>query len=148
MSVKSQETNMRRLSELLGHGLGYIDGDRENGPNGDKKTFLHVGNVFLRSLAKDLGLHNAKVMSNAAGIGASGECSLTGMWENGGIHVCISQMTGTGSVLLYRSIRSAKDHKGGCNHFLSLADLHRMNYPELVNGLLALRKDMPYERAA
>ena len=148
MSVKSQENNMRRLSALLGKDLSYLHGDRENGPNGDKKTFLHVGTVFLRALAGDLGLHNAKVMSNAAGIGTSGECCLTGMWENGGIHVCISQMTGTGSVLLYRSIRSAKDHKGGCNHFLSLDDFAAMRYTDLLTGLLALRKDDVHERAA
>ena len=42
MSVKSQENNMRRLAELLSHNLGYIFGEREAGPNGDKKTFLNL----------------------------------------------------------------------------------------------------------
>ena len=148
MSIKSQENNMRRLSELLSHDLSYIHGDKESGPNGDKKTFLHLGNVFLRALAKDLGLHNAKVMSNAAGIGTSGECCLTGMWETGGIHVCLSQFAGGKNILLYRSIRTAKDHKGGCNHFLSLDDFSGMSYGRLTEGLLALRKDVPHERAA
>ena len=148
MSIKSQENNMRRLSELLGHDLSNIHGDRENGPNGGKKTFLHLGNVFLRALAKDLGLHNAKVMSNAAGIGTSGECCLTGMWETGGIHVCLSQFAGGNNVLHYRSVRNLKDHKGGCNHFLSRRDFSEMSYLELQKGLLVLRKDVSYERAA
>lgn len=148
MSVKSQENNMRRLSALLRNDLGGICGEKESGPNGDKKTFLHVGNVFLRALAKDLGLHNATVVSNSAGIGVSGECCLTGMWETSGIHICLSQMTGSRNVLLYRSIRSAKDHKGGCNHFLSRDDFAAMRYDSLLRGLLALRKDGSYERAA
>ena len=148
MSVKSQETNMRRLAELLGHDLSSIHSDRESGSNGDKKTFLHLGKVFLRALAKDLGLHNAKILSSNGGIGTSGECSLAGMWESGGVYLCLSQIAGGRNVLLYRSIRSAKDHKGGCNHFLSHRDFASMSYPALLDGLLALRKDTAYERAA
>ena len=79
MSVQSQQNNMRRLCDLLGRDLGYLHGEREGGPNGAKKTFLHVGRVFLRALAKDLGLRDTVVKSNAAGIGVSGECSLFGM---------------------------------------------------------------------
>ena len=146
MSIKSQENNMRRLSELLGSDLSYIYGDKENGPNGDKKTFLHLGSVFLRALAKDLGLRNATVTSNSAGIGMSGECCLTGMWENGGVYICLS--SAERSVMLYRSIRTAKDHKGGCNHFLSHRDFSTMRYTSLLDGLSALRKDTAYERAA
>ena len=80
---------MRRLAELLSHNLGYIFGEREAGPNGDKKTFLNLGKVFLRALAKDLGLHDVKVTANPAGIGVSGDCSLYGMWEEGGIYICL-----------------------------------------------------------
>ena len=47
MSVKSQEHSMRRLAALLGQDLSYIGGDRESGSNGNKKTFLNVGKVFL-----------------------------------------------------------------------------------------------------
>lgn len=47
MSVQSQEKNMRKLAELLSHDLGYIWGERESGPNGDKKTFLKTGKTFL-----------------------------------------------------------------------------------------------------
>ena len=61
MSVKSQETNMRRLADLLSRDLGYIWGENERGPNGAKKTFLNLGKVFLRALSKDLGLRDAKV---------------------------------------------------------------------------------------
>ena len=42
MSVKSQESNMRRLSMLLSHDLSYAYGDSERGPNGSKKVFLNV----------------------------------------------------------------------------------------------------------
>lgn len=91
MSVKSQENNMRRLATLLSQDLGYIWGDRESGPNGAKKPFLNLGKVFLRALAKDLGLRDAKVTSNPGGIAVSGDCSLIGMWDQGGIYINISQ---------------------------------------------------------
>ena len=42
MSVKSQESNMRRLSMLLSHDLSFIGGERECGPNGSKKAFLNT----------------------------------------------------------------------------------------------------------
>lgn len=148
MSIKSQENNMRRIGELLGKDLSNIDGEKECGPNGDKKLFLHIGRVFLRALAKDLGLHNATVISNAAGLATSGECCLTGMWGEGGVYVCLSQFTYGGNAVLYRSVRNSRDHKGGCNHFLSYADFSRMSYTELLGGLLALRKEAPYELAA
>lgn len=74
MSVKSQESNMRRLSALLSHDLSYAYGDSECGPNGSKKVFLNVGKAFLRALAKDLGLRDATVSANPGGIAVSGEC--------------------------------------------------------------------------
>ena len=86
MSVKSQETNMRRLAGLLSQDLGYIWGEREAGPSGAKKTFLNLGKVFLRALARDLGLREAKITSDSGGIAVSGGCDLIGMWENGGIY--------------------------------------------------------------
>lgn len=100
MSIQSQKANMRQLHELLSCNLGFIRGERESGPNGAKKTFLHVGKVFLRALSKDLGLRDAVIKSNAGGIGVSGECSLCGMWENSGIYVCISQFGSGGDVFL------------------------------------------------
>lgn len=80
MSMKSQENNMRRLAILLKQNLSYIGGERECGPNGAKKAFLNLGKVFLRALAKDLGLRDVRVMSNPGGIAVSGECCLYGMW--------------------------------------------------------------------
>ena len=47
MSVQSQEKNMRQLADLLSRDLSYIWGERENGPNGDKKVFLKTGKTFL-----------------------------------------------------------------------------------------------------
>jgi hypothetical protein len=149
MSFKSQEANMRRLAELLSHDLGYIWGERECGPNGDKKTFLNVGKTFLRALGKDLGLRDVKVVSNAGGIAVSGECTLIGMWEDSGIYISIQQPYCMGQdLLLYRTVRHIKDYKGGYNNFVGRRELSRMSYAELLNRLLALRKVVSYERAA
>lgn len=142
MSVKSQENNMRRLASLLSQDLGYIWGDREGGPNGAKKTFLNLGKVFLRALAKDLGLRDAKVRSNPSGIAVSGDCSLIGMWENGGIYISLGQLVSNRKyVLLYRSARNLRDCAGGHNHFLTLDDLRKLSYTALLEKFQALRKE-------
>lgn len=149
MSFQSQETNMRRLAELLSHDLSYIWGERESGPNGEKKTFLNVGKTFLRALGKDLGLRDVKVVSNAGGIAVSGECTLIGMWEDSGIYISVQQPYCMGQdLLLYRTVRHIKDYKGGYNNFVSRRELARMSYAELLNRLLVLRKVVSYERAA
>lgn len=141
MSVKSQENNMRRLATLLGQELSPLYGDRECGPNGSKATFLHVGKVFLRALAKDLGLRDVRVMSNAGGIAVSGECYLYGLWEDGGIHICLSQFCGSKDVLLYRTIRTLNDHKGGYNRYITRKELETFSYQQLLETLSAVRKD-------
>ncbi len=142
MSMKSQEANMRRLAGLLSHDLGYIWGEKESGSNGDKKTFLNLGKVFLRALAKDLGLRDAKVTSSPGGIAVSGECSLIGMWEGNGIYISLGQsLSDRERVLLYRTARNIRDYSGGHNCFLTLDDLRNLSYPELLNELNALRKE-------
>ncbi len=150
MSVKSQESNMRRLSALLSHDLSYAYGDSECGPNGSKKVFLNVGKTFLRALAKDLGLRDATVSAKPGGIAVSGECTLIGMWETGGIYICLYQSAGGGNdVLLYRTVRHCRDYKGGYNRFLSRRDLEGGSYAHLLETLSRLRKDwMDNERAA
>ena len=145
MSVKSQENNMRRLADLLGQDLSYIWGEKESGPNGAKRTFLNVGRAFLRALAKDLGLRDAKITSNAAGIAVSGDCTLMGMWENGGIYVNIAQPACGGElVLCYRSIRHLRDYSGGYNHWVNLENLRSGNYEQLLLTLSSLRKSVEY----
>ena len=141
MSVKSQENNMRRLAELLSQDFGYIWGERESGPNGARKTFLHLGKVFLRALAKDLGLRDAKVTSNPAGIAVSGDCDLIGMWENSGVYIELSQFCGGKYAVLYRTVRNIRDYTGGHNHFLTPTDLREMSYFELLEAFSALRKE-------
>jgi len=133
MSIKSQEGHMRQLALLLTTDLGCIFDERESGPNGSKKAFLNVGKVFLRALAKDLGLHEVTVSANS-----------------GGIAVWIEQrLCADGKVLCYRTIRSSRDFKGGYNHFLTSSDLKTWSYPQLLETLSALRKDgCRYERAA
>lgn len=150
MSMKSQEANMRRLAALLGQDLSYIGGERESGPNGNKKTFLNVGKVFLRALAKDLGLRDVTVSSNPGGIAVSGECTMTGMWENSGISVCLHQpIYHRELVLCYRSVRHVRDFKGGYNHYLTRNDLKKWSYGQVLDTLSELRKDgCTYDRAA
>lgn len=150
MSIKSQEGHMRQLALLLTTDLGYLFGERESGPNGNKSTFLHVGKVFLRALAKDLGLHDVTVSANAGGIAASGCCALYGMWDEHGIMVWLEQFSNTDErVLCYRTIRNSRDFKGGYNHFLTRSELRKWSYPQLLDALNALRKDgCSYERAA
>ena len=146
MSVKSQETNMRRLAGLLSQNLSCIVGERECGPNGAKKTFLNLGKVFLRALAKDLGLRDAKITANPGGIAVSGDCTLIGMWNDNGIYICLSQFCGGKYVLLYRTVRNIRDYSGGHNHFLTPDDLRELSYPALLKMLRTLKKEGVHER--
>lgn len=150
MSVKSQEKNMRKLADLLSRDLGYIWGEKESRPNGDKKAFLNTGKAFLRALAKDLELRDVKVSANPGGIAVSGECLLTGMWEDGGIYVQISQPCyDRKRVLLYRTIQDRKSNTCGQNHFLTRYDLLQKSYPQVLDMFLSLRKGgASYGRAA
>ncbi len=150
MSVKSQEKNMRQLADLLGRDLSYIWGEKESGPNGDKKVFLNTGKAFLRALAKDLELREVRVISNAGGIAVSGECSLIGVWESGGIYIQLSQPCyDRERVLLYRTVKDMKDYTGGRNMFLTRRDLEQMSYSQMLEKFYALRKEaVSYERAA
>ncbi len=142
MSEKSQETTMRRLAGLLSHDLDYIAGERECGPNGDKKIFLNLGKVFLRALARDLGLRDARITSNSRGIASSGSCSLIGMWETSGIYIALGQKFSCREyVLLYRTVRNLQDYSGGHNHFLTLDNLRKMSYTALLEQLDVLRKE-------
>ena len=149
MSHKSQEKNMRKLADLLGRDLSYIWGERESGPNGDKKVFLNTGKVFLRALSKDLGLQEVSVSSIPGGIAVSGESTLLGMWQTNGLYVQLSQPCyDRDRVLLYRTIRHSKDYTGGRNLFLTRRDLAEMSYLDLLFMLAALREEGAYERAA
>lgn len=151
MSVQSQEKNMRKLSKLLSCNLSYIWGEREGGPNGDKKVFLNTGKTFLRALAKDLGLLEYKVSDCPGGIAVPGECSLIGMWNSSsGIYIRIGQASfGFEELVIYRETRHIRDYSGGRNRFLPRNALKTMSYSRLLDELLTLRKEEAvYERAA
>lgn len=150
MSVQSQEKNMRKLADLLSRDLGYIWGERERGPNGDKKVFLNTGKAFLRALAKDLGLKEYNVSTDPGGIAVSGNCSLIGMWDGGstGIYIDISQpCCDRERVLLYRTIRHIKGYTGGYNRFLHRRDLETMSYSDLLRVFMG-EEGVLYGRAA
>ena len=152
MSLKSQEKNMQRLSELLGQDLTYIDGPKECGPNGAKREFLLKGGTFLRALAKDLGFRESKVWSNAAGIGSPGEVYLSGMWSAGnGLFLVVEPIPCINSCVLYRSITKLSDRTSGHspNNFMSLRDFSSCGYEGLCARLLKMNREAPhYERAA
>ena len=149
MSHKSQEKNMRKLAGLLDRDLSCIWGEREGGPNGDKKVFLSTGKVFLRALAKDLGLRDISVSSNPGGIAVSGGCTLMGMWQTNGLYVQMSQPCfERENVVLYRTIRHSKDYCGGRSLYLTRRNLAEMSYPDLLFTLAALREEGCHERAA
>ena len=141
MSMKSQQNNLKRLADLLSRDLSDIWGERECGPNGDKKTFLNLGKTFLRALAKDLGLRDVRVISNPGGIAVSGSCDLYGMWQTAGLFLTMEQFPLGGNVILYRTIRDLNDHKGGYNRFIRLDELKTLSYEELLDRLGALNKD-------
>lgn len=142
MSEKSQEKNMRKLADLLGRNLSYIWGEKESGPNGDKKVFLNTGKAFLRALAKDLGLRNVKVTTSPGGIAISGSCSLIGMWEGNGIYIQISQSCfGADHDVLYRTVQHSRDYTGGHNRWLTRRDLARLSYRQLLDTFLSLSKE-------
>lgn len=149
MSHKSQEKNMRKLADLLGRDLSYIWGERESGPNGDKKVFLNTGKAFLRALSKDLGLRDVSVGSNPGGIAVSGECTLMGMWQTNGLYVEFSQPCyDRERVLRYHTMSHSKDYSGGRNLYLTRRDLTEMSYLDLLFMLAALREESVHERAA
>ena len=150
MSVRSQEKNMRKLAGLLSRDLSYIWGERESGPNGDKRVFLNTGKTFLRALAKDLGLQEYNVSANPGGIAVSGDCSLIGMWHSSGIYVMITQASfGLEELVLYRETRYIRDYSSSRNQFLPRDALKTMSYSILLDTFRTLQKEgNAYERAA
>lgn len=149
MSTKTQENNMKRLGELLAVDLGYIFGERESGPNGEKKEFLSKGRAFLSALGKDLGFAVYKVRTNPAGIAVSGEVTLMGMWADGnGLYLCLEEPIMSDFCVLYRTIRNMKDYSGGQNCFLSRSLLSRADYSAFIMPLLRLKQEATHGKAA
>lgn len=130
---QKQEILMRRLGELLSHNLGYIWGERESGPNGEKKEFLDKGKRFLTQLGKDLGFTEMKVSKNPAGIAVSGEVTLMGTWsKSNGLYVQLSEPAFGNYCVLYREIKHLMDYTGGRNNFLTVDYMNDTEYRQLV----------------
>lgn len=143
MSFKTQVANMKQLGGLLSQDLSYIYGERESGPNGAKKDFLHKGAVFFRALAKDLGFTEIKVNTNKAGIACSGEIYLYGVWgEGNGLFIEMSQMHIRDYCIMYRTMSGMKDHRHGNNQFLSKSVLQKGDYAFLLYTFLTYRKTL------
>jgi hypothetical protein len=149
MSVKTQKAHMKTLGNMLLRDLGYIFGERESGPNGAKKEFLHKGEIFMRALAKDLGFTESIVRVNKSGIACSGEIYLYGMWgEGNGLFVELSQMRIVDACIMYRTIEDIDGKKNGRNQFLRIGVLLGCDYESLLRTFLAHRQQMPARQNA
>ena len=148
MSLQSQTKNMKLLSVLLGQDLGYIYGEREDGPNGAKKQFLTTGRAFLSALGRDLGLAQQKVHTNNAGIASSGEVYLRGMWGPSGVKLELSQDPMHGRCLSYRYITDMRDTSGIYTSFVTLAELRNADYVALLENIMSLNGESAYGRKA
>ena len=141
MSIKSQQTNMKIIHNLVSGDLGYIYGERESGPNGAKKQFLSKSAAFLRALGNDLGFKDFKVRTNPSGIACSGDVTLMGVWGDGsGLYFKIEQPLQPIDGFLYRSIKYMLDKSGGHNQWLPCDVFANGDYERVINTLLELRK--------
>ena len=141
MSAQSQRKNMQAIYSLISMELGYIYGERENGPNGAKKEFLTKSAAFLRALGKDLNLIEMQVKTNPAGIAVSGDVSLYGMWSGGnGLCFKIEEPVKPFSAFLYRHIIGMKDYSGGSNQWLPCSIFGDRDYDRVIDTLSPLRK--------
>ena len=148
MSYKSQSANMIKLHSLLKNDLGYIWGERESGPSGDKKKFHTTGRAFLSALGKELGFGEFKVKKSHSGIAVSGEVSLIGLWREGnGLYIQLRQDLMFNTCILYRSIRHMKDYSGGANNFIGMSDMMAGEYDWLLSKFLKF-KEAGYESSA
>ena len=147
MSLQSQTINMKVLASLLSGDLGYISGERESGPNGEKNAFLSRGRAFLRELGKDLGFEVQKVQTNKGGIAVSGEVCLNGMWNTNGLYIRLEQAFGK-NVIMYRTITAFDDNHSGFNCYITLDELQRADYAGLMLKLYKLRVSMAANNAA
>lgn len=149
MSYQSQSANMKTLASLLRSDLGYIWGERESGPNGEKKIFHTKGRTFLSALGKDLGFCEMKVTKNYSGIAVSGEVTLMGMWGDGnGLYIQLFQDLMDKSCILYRSICHMKDYSGSYNNYISLSELAAGEYETLITKFLKFKEVMNERYAA
>lgn len=151
-TTQKQEILMNRLGVLLSHDFGYIWGERESGPNGEKKEFLDKGKRFLTQLGKDLVFTDMEVTKNPAGIAVSGEVTLMGMWSEGnGLYVQLMSPIIDNCTVLYRHISHLQDYRGGKNNFLLNIRLQNGDYRELIRTLQLLNQqdaEVPHGTAA
>jgi hypothetical protein len=141
MSIQSQKKLMKAIAELLSQDLGYIYGsDGGEKPSGAKKKFLSSSAVFLRTLGKDLGFTEMRILKNPSGIACSGSVSLYGMWEreNGACFV-LSELVRPFNSLMYRGIRHIKDYCGDSNRWMKIEVFEEQDYERLCYTLLRLK---------
>lgn len=134
--LSSQQKLTQEIHKLLSEDLGYICGDKESGPNGNKKIFLDKSARFLRQLAKDLNFQEFKVRRNNGGIAISGEITLYGIWGNdNGVMFELTQALLLNE-FLYRTIDALNDYRGGYNQWIGYEVFERGDYESLLSILL------------
>ena len=149
MSIKSQQQNMKTIHSLVSQDLGYIFGERENGPNGAKKEFHTKSKAFLRALGNDLGFKEFKVTNNHAGIAVSGEITLMGMWsDNNGLYFQLNEPLKPFNSFLYRTIKHMKDYGGGTNQWLLCDIFAAGEYERLIEIMSKLNTSKEEKRRA
>jgi hypothetical protein len=130
---------MKTIHSLVSRNLGYIHGERESRPNGDKKQFLSTSAAFLRALGNDLGLKEFKVTVSPGGIALSGDVTLMGMWgEGNGLYLQMNQPLQPSNSFMFRTIRNMKDYSGGHNQWLPCDLFRDGDYEKLINIMSAL----------
>jgi hypothetical protein len=140
VSIKSQQANMKTIYSLVSKDLGRVCGEREGGPNGDKKVFHTKSAAFLRALGNDLGFKDFKVTNNYGGIAVSGEITLMGMWgEGNGLYLQIPEPITQRREFLYRHITHMKDYSGSRNRRLPFDIFANGEYEKLLDILRELR---------
>jgi hypothetical protein len=106
-----------------------------------KERFKKIGKKAMRELAGLLELKETDIDFNPGGIAVSGDLTLMGMWgpENGVyVHINKDFPNAPWGQVLYRSIKSMKDHHGGPNQWLGY---ELLQFPEaLKDRVLALRR--------
>ena len=134
---------MKTIHSLVSQNLGYIHGERESGPNGDKKQFLRKSATFLRSLGNDLGLKEFKVKTNPGGIAVSGDVTLMGMWgEGNGLYLQIYQPIQPLNSFMFRTIKNMKDYSGGNNQRLPFDLFRDGDYEKLIDIVSVLNTSL------
>ena len=97
-----------------------------------KFQFGKTAQSYLKKLSEALGATDRKISWNKGGIAVSGDVTLKAMLTpEKGVYIDISHPCQHG--IMFRSITSLKDHKGGKNEWFTIEQFK--NYQDLANHI-------------